>query len=404
MERLDKNFLWLSAGNTIASIFNIAIFIYLARILKAEAFGYLAYATTIVFYLLNFTDVGLSTYGMREIARSRSKLPELVNNILSFRFMLASALFFFFIIAVVLSRQQLLVKVLMAEAGFLLFVPSLSLEWAFQGLEKMHMVFASLVANTALQAALIFTCVKTPHDVVKVPVITVAAAIPVLVIFIYLLRFKPRFRRLEWTVIKSYLSSSLAIWAISVFAQVYNTLDIVMLGFFRSPEEVGYFTVARRVIGGTLVLIMVLVSAVMPHLSAAFVRDKRKFWHATVKFLKIGILAVIAVFLPIIIFAKEIILWTVGEQYIQAARPLSIMMFAVILIMFNVPFSTGLIAARFEKSVLKQAFASACVSIVSNFILMPKYGMIGASVSFVLAESLALIWILTLYRINIRKG
>ena len=74
------------------------------------------------------------------------------------------------------------------------------------------------------------------------------------------------------------------------------------------------------------------------------------------------------------------------------------------IILFNLPFSTGLIASGFEKDVLKQAFASAVLSISSNFILMPKYGMLGGSISFVLAESLALVWILYLYRNKIKKG
>jgi O-antigen/teichoic acid export membrane protein len=148
----------------------------------------------------------------------------------------------------------------------------------------------------------------------------------------------------------------------------------------------------------------VLAGAVMPHLSATFVRDRARFAAATVKFLKIATFVVVLVFLPIIIFSRQIITLTVGAEYIQASVPLEIMMAALVIVMFNMPFSTGLIAAGFERDVLRQAFASAVVSVLSNFILMPKYGMIGASVSFMLAESLALVWILYLYRIKIRKG
>lgn len=388
----------------LASVFNVTLFIYMARALGVESFGYLSYATTFVLYLFNFIDLGLSTYGTREVAKDRSRLSEYVSNILSFKLLLSIAIFSVFVLGVWLSPQIFLIKALMIELALLLFISSLATEWAFQGMEKMHMVFASLVTTAFLQLLLTVIFVKGPQDVLKAPIASLAASIPILILFLTILGFRMKIRSLDVGSIKTYLSSSLAIWAISAFAQVYNSLDIVMLGFFRPPEDVGYFTVARRFVGGSALVIMVLATAVMPHLSAAFVRDKARFHAATVKFFKIGVFVILSIFLPLIMFAKPIISLMVGAQYAQAAPPLQIMMAALILVMFNVPFSTGLIAAGFEKSVLKQAFSSAALSIVSNFILMPKYGMIGASVSFVLAESLALIWILCLYRSKIRKG
>ena len=74
------------------------------------------------------------------------------------------------------------------------------------------------------------------------------------------------------------------------------------------------------------------------------------------------------------------------------------MIAGLILVLFNLPYSTALIAANFEKDVLRQSMVSAGVSVSSNFILMPKYGMIGGAVSFLLAEAVALVWILCVYK------
>jgi O-antigen/teichoic acid export membrane protein len=41
------------------------------------------------------------------------------------------------------------------------------------------------------------------------------------------------------------------------------------------------------------------------------------------------------------------------------------------------------------------------VSVILNVLLMPKYGMIGASISFFVAETLAIIWILCIYNKHI---
>jgi PST family polysaccharide transporter len=253
-----------------------------------------------------------------------------------------------------------------------------------------------------LQLVFSIIFVKGPADILKVPLIGFVGSLPVVIIFLVKLRFRFRISRIDLDRIKIYLASSMVIWAISVFAQAYNGLDIVILGLFRSPAEIGCFTVARRIVGGVAVLMILLANAVMPRLSSTFTSDIAQFRRDTGKFLRMSILVIVLVFAPLIIFSGPIISLTVGREYISAVEPLRIMTCALVLVMFNLPYSTGLIAARFERDVLKQAFASAALSLTLNLILMPKYGMIGAAVSFFSAELLALAWILILYHKKIR--
>jgi len=402
MERLEKNFLWLSAANIVGSFFAAALVIYLARVLEAEYFGYFSYATAFVFYLFNFVDLGLTTYGIREVAKDHSTAGEYVSNIVSFKLMVAGILFVLFLVLSLLTAQPLVLKLIMAEAALMLFASALATEWVFQGMEKMYMVFISFTVTPFLQLVLSLFFIKGPQDILRVPLVTFLGSLPIVIIFLRHLRFRFRMSNIDLNKIKLYLSSSIVIWAISVFAQAYNGLDIVILGFFRAPAEIGSFTVARRITGGIAILMILLANALLPRLSCTFTSDIAQFRRATAKFLRISIFMIILVFVPLVLFSGQIISLTVGSEYLSASVPLKIMTCALVLVMFNLPFSTGLIAACYEKDVLKQAFASASLSVILNFILMPKYGMIGASVSFFMAESLALIWILVIYHKRIR--
>ncbi|MBU0881240.1 MAG: flippase [Candidatus Omnitrophica bacterium] len=402
MEKIERNFIWLTAANVTSGLFTVILFIYLARTLEAENFGYLSYAGAIVFYIFNFIDLGLSTYGIREIAKDRPEASEYVSNIVSFKLILAVSLFTGFVIICSLSHQLLLVKILMLETALMFFVSALASEWAFQGLEKMYMVFVSLGLTSFLQLLLSVLIVKNPGDLLKVPLINFFASIPVIVFFLSRLKFRLRLFTLDIKKIRVYLSSSIVIWSISIFAQVYNGLDIAILGFFRPPQEVGYFSVARRIVGGVTLLMTFLASAVLPHLSSTFKDDMPGFRRGTRKFLKMSGMILVLIFVPVILFSSQIISLTVGNEYLPASMPLKIMMIAIVLVTFNLPYSTGLIAARLEKEVLKQACASAALSLFLNFLLIPRYGMIGASVSFFFAELLALIWIITVYNNKIR--
>ncbi len=387
----------MAAANIVGSVFSIALFIYLARTLKAEAFGSISYAHSIMFYLLNFVDLGLSTYGIREVAKDRARVSEYVSEIVSFKLLLASTLFVIIVAATFISCPSAQFRILMTEVALLLFASALSTDWAFQGQEKMHMVLVSFAVTTALQFALIYTLVKGPNDLLKSALVYSLAAFLIPVLFLLHFRYRPKLKTSYLKQIKRYLSSSIIIWAIAIFAQVYNGLDIVILGLFRSPGEVGYFTIARRAAGGMTLLMVFLANALLPRLSSTFRTNINEFNRATGKFLKVASFLTILVFLPLIALSSHIITFALGNEYLPASIPFKIMGAGLILVVFNLPYSTGLVAAGMEKEVMKQALASACLSVISNIFLMPKYGMVGAAISFLFAETLALIWILWAY-------
>ena len=51
----------MAASNIVSSLFSVILFIYLARALAPVAFGYISYVFTLIFFLANFVDMGLST-------------------------------------------------------------------------------------------------------------------------------------------------------------------------------------------------------------------------------------------------------------------------------------------------------------------------------------------------------
>jgi len=398
VEKLSRNLLWMAAANIVSSLFSAGLFIYLARVLEPKGFGYLSYVFAIIFFVANFIDFGLSTYGAREIAREKRVVSAYVSEIISLRIILGAVLALLLVAIAFLSSHSAYFKILIAGSSLILFRIALASEWAFQGTEEMGMVFVSLAANAGLQFGLVYTFVKRPEDMLKVPILYFVATLPVTILLLKRLKFTLMIKREDLARMMSHLSGSLVIWFISIFAQVYNGLDIFMLGLFRRIEEVGYFTIARRVVGEMALLMIFLANALLPRLSSAFGRDAPQFKAATRKFLRLAIILTICAALPIMCLSKWLISLTVGRQYVSASLPLNIMIAGLVLILFNLPYSTGLIAGRLEKEVLKQTAGCALVSIVLNFILMPKYGMIGAAISFVFVEAIALIWIVGVYK------
>ncbi|MDP2940318.1 MAG: flippase [Candidatus Omnitrophota bacterium] len=403
MKKLSQNFIWMSAANIVSSIFNGLIFIYLARTLKAEAFGKFSYVQSLVFFLFNFIDLGLSTYGLREIAKKRDEIFEYVKTIVSLRIIIASFLYVICIIILNFVPKGISFKVLMSLMLLMLFSSALATEWAFQGLEKMHMVFISFSLTAILQFVLLTIFVRSPLDLWAAPLVIFLGALPIIIIFLRILKFNLEIKNFNLARIKTYLKSAAIIWAIGLFAQIYNGLDVVILGLFRGVEIVAYFSVARRFIGGIIFFTIFLANAALPRLSSAFKEDLQKFKIATKDFSKLMMILGILLFIPLILFSNQIISLTVGKAYLPASLSFRILVLAACLVLLNLPFSTGLISAGFEKEVLKQAAACAVLNLALNFVLIPKFGMEGAAISFFFTEALGLTLILLAYHRNIRQ-
>ncbi len=393
MKKISQNLIWMSAANVVSSIFNALVFIYLAKKLQPEAFGQFSFVQTLVFFLFNFIDLGLSTYGVREVSKHREGISEYVSNIVSLRFIVAAALYVISFVILIAGAQSLQFKVLMLLMLLLLFSSALSTEWAFQGIEKMHMVFISFSTTLILQLVLLLTFVRSPRDLLAAPLVIFIAAQPIIILFLRILKFKLKIR-LDFKSLKNYFSSALIIWAISLFAQVYNGLDIVILGFFRPAVDVGNFSVARRFITGIIFFSMFLANAFLPRMSATFKNELKDFQGLTRNFIKLMLLLGTLLFVVFLFFSEALITLIIGKGYLPASFSLKILVFGAVWVLFNMPFSTGLIAAGYEKDVLKQAVASAILSVALNFALIPKLGAEGASISFFYAEALGFILIL----------
>jgi O-antigen/teichoic acid export membrane protein len=398
MKKLTKNFIWMAAANAVSGCINVLLYIYLARRLGAEKFGQFSYAQAIVLYLYNFIDLGLSIFGTREIAKDKSRLGEYVRRIISLRFVIGSILFIIFTAAVIFSRQVLEMKLLMILMALGLLSACLATEWAFQGIEKMHMVFISLVTTSFLQLGLIFMFIRGNANVLVIPILLFITTLPIVLIYLRILRFKFKLSRQDFPVLKTFFSSSLIIWAISLFAQVYNGFDIALMGWMRPSAEVGYFTVARRFIAGITFFALFLASAALPRYAASFKEGVEQFKANTSQFVRVVVLLSALLWLGLVVFSKELIVFAVGHEYLAADFSFKILMVGVIFVLFNLPFSTALVAAGLEKEVLKQAIASAVLNVGLNLYLIPKWGMEGASLSFVYAEALAVIWVIVVYR------
>jgi len=171
------------------------------------------------------------------------------------------------------------------------------------------------------------------------------AGILIFPVYVYLFK-KYKFGKFDKQLAKEYLKIAAPVLVLGAATTLTNTIDKVLLQEFTSSEQVGYYTAGFRV-GGFILLISRSMSMLFfPMFSAAvakgdfnYIRDK------IFKFERFSFLFILPVVILITLYAKDIVLLLLGEQYIPSIEIMAIVTVALFLTVFNTPYGnviTGL--------------------------------------------------------------
>lgn len=176
-------------------------------------------------------------------------------------------------------------------------------------------------------------------------------------------------------------------------------LPTVMLSHFSSLEEVGKFRIAWQIAFLVSFLTMATDSIMSPKISALYVKREIE---TLAKVLRFNILLIVIFSIPaafFIVFFSSLILSFFGEGFLSAAPLLTILVCGQIV---NGTLGTAgkvLIMTGHEKKSLLNSIFGVCVIFFTSWLLIPRYGSIGAAVAVATTMSVRCISAMILVRI-----
>jgi PST family polysaccharide transporter len=252
---------------------------YLGRVLKPEGFGILGFATAFVSYFLLMVNFGLDTYGTREIAKDKSLLSKLVNNIISIRILFATVWYIIFSIVIISIDKPLIVKLVLFITAINLFVNALSINWLFIGIEKMWLIAIRQIMTNLLSLIGIIFFVRSGQDIFLAAGVTVISS---LVNSIWMLRIYNRMYskvlfEIDKTFLKVILKESLPLVFSSFMIAIYYNLDMVMLGYMKPGADVGIYSAAYKIILVGIIPFTLILNSFFPSLSKIGLKNSLEF-------------------------------------------------------------------------------------------------------------------------------
>lgn len=394
-KRIAKNTGVLFISQVISYLLIFFYTIYIAESLGTEGFGILSFALAFSGIFSIFADLGINTLTVREVARDKSLSNKYLGNGIIIKILLGFFSFGLIILIINLLgyNQETILVVYFVSISVILTSISGIFNSIFQAYEKMEYTSLSQILISVLMFFGVVLAIKFEFNVVGFGIVYSIASFLTLIftLIIYIIKFSvPKFE-VDIHFWKPTIIEALFFGLSSFFISIYFYISTIMISIWNGNVDVGIFSAAYRMIFVLLFIPNVVIISLFPVMSQHFesYKDLLKVeYEKTFKYLFL-----MAIFILIIgyIFSDKIILLVYGNGFTNAVIVLQILIFVIPLIFINTLLGNLLGASNKQRFLTIVTGLNLILNIILNIILIPKYGYIGASITYVLTESLGFI-------------
>ena len=168
---------------------------------------------------------------------------------------------------------------------------------------------------------------------------------------------------------------------------IQSKLDTYLLAYFTNPQEVSYYDIAFKIQGLFLFVAGSYNTVLLPRYTS--ITDNTELRQYTSKTIRLSILISICLVMVVIV-APFFLTLLFGDKYNSSVIPLRIMLFSLIPHIWIFPFNGALLAKGKSKSFFIAVLLQLLANVFCSFFLLPILGAIGASISYLLVNVIAL--------------
>ncbi len=362
----------------------------IARSLGSDEFGVLSFALSIIFFFSLLANFGLDALLPKEVVENPDKPIEILGVALSLRALSAFMSLIFLILISFFFVSSLQARDVIWLLSGMVF---------FQAHTLIQLYFNSIFSNTysvalAFVLQLLFLAAKLVASYFDVGVYGIAALMTLehaamylgmrlLLVFErhgYLFSLSAYFRNKIYELAKA--SAPLLLSGLVI--AVYNRLDQVMIFYILGESPAGQYAAAARLSEGVGYLCGIAITAIYPLVIKESIKEYRQAYFTQYFRVVFYILAVVAVLVG---FAAEITMVTIfGQEFISGALVLPLMLWSVTFSNIGVISTQWLVIENKQIYRLYRSIAGVILNIILNFILIPRYGLIGGAVATLISQ------------------
>lgn len=405
MNSIKKNYFY----NIILTLINIAYPLitapYVSRILGASNLGKVIEMQTLTNILMFISFFGVQTYGIREIAKNninKKNLTKVFSEliIIQFVFTLVALLIYLFLCFIHYRETTNLSMLVIYFIS--LFFNCFSVDWVYSGIEKFkYITLRNLVIKIA-SLILIFIFVKKASDYTMYGLLIVIATICVNIVSISYVIKTVQFTYSNLNI-KRHLNKLVYFFITSMTWAVYGLMDQIVLGAISNYESVAFLNRGKQILTLVITFTNSLSNVLLPRLTNYYSNNRRLYLKTINKSINLIFMICLPTIGGITLLAKDVMYLLGGNEFASAYKVLVVMSpWLIICSLATFTDNQISIPTGNEKITTVASISVATVSLMLNFILIPKYSYIGSAFAYVIAELVGLVIqvILTKLKVN----
>jgi len=390
-QTIVKNVFWLSMSQIGSRLIRAAIIIYAARVLGAAEYGIFSYVLSFAGFFTLFSDIGVNSL----LTRNASSDPERKNEYFSNSFFIKIVLLLITVLLVIFVAPHFTniekAKVLIPFIAFLVVfdgIRDFSIAY-LRGMEKMQIeaILIIIMNTTIMIAGFIILYFSTTSKALLLSYIVSVGITAILATIILRKKYLEIFKYFNKKLICETLNSCWPIAFSGMIGVFMLNTDIVMLGWWRGAEEIGYYSAGQRIIQVLYTLPVLLATATFPALSKII---KQKDWQKEKLLNEKSIATVFFITTPMIVggivLANSIFKLVFGEEYLPGVPAFQILTITLITMSLGTILSNLILAHNQQKKILGYIAAGSLGNIVFNALLIPPFGIIGSAIATLCAQ------------------
>lgn len=390
---IKANYIFNLLNSVSQLLFPLITFPYASRIMMADGIGQVQFFSSIISYISLFTCLGIPMYAIREVAKVRNDVAKMSTTTIEILLLHAMLTILGYvavaIICMTVSDVQTDIPLFLILSATIFFT-AIGCEWFYQGIEDFkYVAIRGLVVKT-ISVVLLFLLVKTKEDILWYGAYTVFGVLGGNIFNFFRLR-----KYIDRKIVEihdlhplRHLKPVINIFAFNVITSIYLQLNTVLLGFLKDVAAVGYFTAATKLMYMTMSVSNSLGSVMMPRASNLIAENKKDEFKSVVQKSYDFIIAIsIPLVIGLIFTSKSAVLLLSGTGFHPSILASQIVAINIISVgISNVMGMQILYPMGKINIVILCTFLGAITNVITNVLLIPRYGHYGTAVAFAMTE------------------
>lgn len=402
-KNVGRNVIYQTLYQVLAVITPLITSPYVSRVLGAEGLGEYSFAWTNALYFTLFAMLGVTNYGVREIARVQSDKNERSSVFWSIYFIQA----FMTVTMVILYALFICFcvngnKIPAITQAIIIIGCFFDVNWYFFGVEKFRLtVTRNIIIKIATVLSVLLFVNKTTGVIGYCIVMGLGTFLSNFILFPFL-KDEVVFVKPTKEQIKSHIKPNVLLFIPVLASSVFHIMDKTMLGIISGNTELGYYMNADKVINIPIGIINGLGTVYLPRISAMRNEADEKEVRVTLyKSFELHSFVIFALSFGLAGIAMEFAPLFFGPGFDPCATLIITFAPAFIVKSYASYFRTNiLIPFNKEKQYTIAVIAGAIVNLVANALLIPQFQALGAVYGTVLAE--ITVFAIQLYKLPVK--